>query len=817
MEAVRKEEGKESPTVHLIGNAHIDPVWLWRWPEGFAEVKATFRSALDRMRETADYIFTSSSAAFFEWIEENDPEIFQEILERVRQGRWAIAGGWWIEPDCNLPGGEALVRQGLYGQRYFREKFGLTCKTGYCVDSFGHAATLPKILAGCGMQGYVFMRPQPHENDRIPLLAFRWRGDDGTEVAALRIPDAYTVWSAAALAGQLRRNLELAARTPLQTQTVAFYGVGNHGGGPTRQMLHQIAQWQAQEGMPALVHSSPDIFLALARSRRLPVWQGEMQHHARGCYAAVSAIKTANRKAEEALLRAELWGAAARALAGRKPPTAALARAWKQVLFNQFHDILAGSSVAEAYVDAQHQIGAALHAAESAANDARQAISWRIDIQGEGAPLVVFNNQPFSFTGVVETEDVGFLVQDPSQGEPGLTDNAGRPVPCQAIEPHTICGRRRFVAQVSLPPLGYAVLRQGAVPGNAARRLLGKSAVRAGKLALENDCLSLGLDRRGYLTLYDRRRRRPVLDRAGGVPLVIEDPSDTWSHGIDAFRQVAGRFKKVGAEVLETGPVRGCLSVRYAWRDSLLILEYLLGAGEPFVAVRGRIDWREHWQALKLAFPVPSRAARWTAEVPYGTVERPTNGEEEPVQQWVDLSAGSGGLAVANDGRYSCSAEPGELRLTLLRSPAYAFHDPHRPASFARHEFTDQGVQTFRLALVPHGGDWREAGVVEIARQLNRGPDTLSETVHPGPLPAVGGFVSCRGKGVYIGALKEAEDGGGLIVRAAEWFGRRWQARFAIAALGRDWTATFKGREIKTFLVPDDPRQPVREVSMLEE
>ena len=809
--------GEKRATVHLIGNAHIDPVWLWRWQEGFAEIKATFHSALERMKETQDYVFTCSAAAFYEWVEENDPEMFREIKKRVRQGRWAVVGGWWVEPDCNLPCGEALVRQGLYGQRYFREKLGITCTVGFCVDSFGHAGTLPKILAGCGMQGYVFMRPQQHENEEIPLLAFRWRGDDGTAVTALRIPQAYTVWTAEALEEKIDHNLDMAAGTVLKDRVFAFYGVGNHGGGPTREMLHQIAAWQEQEGMPSLVHSSPEKFLEIAAKRRLPVWQGEMQHHARGCYAAVSSIKTANRRAEEGLIGAEMWGSAARVAVGKQAPTEELTRAWKQVLFNEFHDTLAGSSVQEAYEDAQHQLGAAMHAAETAANSARQAISWKIDTSGEGAPLVVFNNQPFPFAGVVETEDVGFLVAESEKGAPGLTDGDGNPLPHQAIEPHTICGRRRFAAQVSVPALGYTILRQNVIPRNGSKRLLGKSAVRAGKLTLENDDLRLGLDRRGYLTLHDKKRRRALFAKAGGIPLVIEDFSDTWSHGIDAFRKIRGRFKKIEAKIVESGPVRGCLSVRYEWGNSKLMLDYLLGAGEPFVTVRGRVDWREQWKLLKLAFPVPFQTDHWTAEVPYGTVERATNGEEEPVQQWVDLGVGQRGLAVANDGRYSCSVEPGEIRVTILRSPPYAFHNPFKPGDFARHQFTDQGVQTFTLALIPHGGDWRKAGVIEIARQLNRKPCTLSETFHQGPLPASTGFVKCEGKGVYIGAIKEHEDGGGLIVRAMEWFGRRRTARFEIPALGRRWTAIFRGGEIKTFLVPDSRRAKVREVNLLEE
>lgn len=850
------------PTVHLIGNAHIDPVWLWRWQEGFAETKATFRSALDRMRETPDYVFTASSAALYAWVEESDPEMFREIQERVAQGRWAVAGGWWIEPDCNIPGGESLVRQGLYGQRYFREKFGRLCTVGYCVDSFGHAGELPKILRGCRLHGYVFMRPQEHENGDIPPLAFRWQAGDRSQVVALRIPRSYNAAEADALAAKIEHNVSLAAGTPLGDQTFAFYGIGNHGGGPTQALLARITEWR-QKGRPwTLRYAGPEDVTELAGRRKLPVWSGEMQHHARGCYAAVSAIKQGNRRAESALVTAEMWGAAAMTESGRVPATAALGAAWRDVLFNQFHDILAGSSVAAACDDAVRQQGAAVHAAEAESNAARQSISWRIDTRGEGAPLIVFNHHPFSYSGLVETEDVGFLVSDDDGGEMALKDAAGQPVPCQAVTPQTICGRRRFVVRVHVPALGYCVLRQGRVRPGSAGRLLGdavvrvrarrhKSAANSGEErpqpaaaragaprrasrvggrgqpaidglpgaenSLQNEFLRLGLTRDGNAILYDRHRRRQVLGAAGAVPMVVDDHSDTWSHGVDSYPDVAGRFTATRAEVIERGPVRARLAVHYVWQDSRLTLEYSLGAGEPFVRLRGRVDWREHWQLVKLSFPVPYRVPEWTAEAPFGTAVRRANGEEEPVQRWVDISAGDRGLAIANDGRYSCSAEPRELRVTILRSPPYAFHDPFRPDDFGHHPFTDQGVQDFQLVLVPHPGDWREAGIMEIARQLNQPPSTLSETFHAGPLPSRTGFAECHGKGVYIEAIKEAEEGDGLIVRAGEWFGRSRKARFKLPGASQEWGARFRPGEVKTFRVPTRGGGRPVEVDMLEE
>lgn len=808
---------RKTSTVHLVGHAHIDPVWLWRWQEGFAEVRATFRSALDRMKETPGYIFTCSSAALYEWVEQSDPAMFREIRKRVAEGRWAPIGGWWIEPDCNIPCGESLVRHGLYGQQYFREKLGVQSTVGFCPDSFGHAGTLPKILAGCGIENYVFMRPMRHENEGIPELAFVWKGDDGTEVKTLHVHQSYNAWTTDELSARMEETLAIAERTPIAGEIFLFFGVGNHGGGPTKAMLKQIGAWQKQENMPRLLYSTIEDVVNRIESERLPRWKGEMQHHARGCYSAVSEIKSGMRRTELLLLSAEMWGCAARTAIRRKPDTPELRRAWKHALFNQFHDTLAGTSTPEAYADSRHQLGAAAHAAETEANAARQAICQKIDTRGNGAPLVLFNHNPIPFRGVVETEDLGFNLKQEDSGVAGLSRPGAGPIASQQIDANTIAERRRFAVQVDIPALGYTVLHQEVVPAKETKRILGKQAVRADGNSLENEFLRVGLDRRGYVTLYDRKRRRQVFAKAGAIPLVMEDKSDTWSHNVRAYRKILGRFKRMSARVIRSGPVQGCLEVEYAWDASRLRLRFTLGAGEDHLKIRGRVDWRQTFQTLKLSFPVPFTAESWTAEAPHGVAERSVDGGEEPIQKWVDIGNQERGLAIANDSKYGCSAEPDELRVTLLRSPPYALHSPTKSYDYTRYQFTDQGPQTFSLAVLPHAGNWRDSGILEVGAELNVPPSSLTESSHSGPLPPTGGFVACRGKGVRIEAIKESEDGKGLILRAVEWVGRRRKATFELPASNRLWAATFRPHEIKTFRIPYPARSPVREVSMLED
>ncbi len=327
--------------LHMIGNAHIDPVWLWQWQEGFHEVLATFRSALDRMKEYDDFAFVSSSAAFYEWVEKTDPQMFREIKQRVAEGRWQIVGGWWIQPDCNIPGGESFVRHGLYGQRYFKEKFGVTARVGYNVDSFGHNGMLPQILKKSGMDYYVFMRPTPQEKG-LPGRLFWWESDDCSRVLTFRIPFEYCTWGKE-LDKHVRRNAN-ELKAPFN-ELMCFYGVGNHGGGPTRENIESIKRLNDDPNFPALVFSTPEKFFAEVLAKDLPIQvvHDDLQHHASGCYAAHSGVKQWNRKAENLLMAAEKFSAIAERVTGQPYPCD-FDLAWKNVLFNQFHDIMAGTT-----------------------------------------------------------------------------------------------------------------------------------------------------------------------------------------------------------------------------------------------------------------------------------------------------------------------------------------------------------------------------------------------------------------------------------------------------------------------------------------
>jgi len=796
---------------HMIGNAHIDPVWLWNWPEGYQEIKATFRSALDRLNEDEQFIFTTSSAAHLAWIEENEPDMFEEIRARVEEGRWALVGGWWVQPDCNLPGGEGFVRQGLYGQRYLHERFGRTADVGYNPDSFGHANTLPQILLKSGLRSYTFMRPGPHEQG-LPSRLFWWQGPDGSRVLSFRIPYEYCT-TGKDLEPHVRKCM---TETDLDlAELMCFYGVGNHGGGPTRENLASIRRMNDDPAFPELRFSHPSRYFEAVRDSGAPVWADELQHHAVGCYAAHSGVKRWNRHAELALIRAEKLASLATALTGLPYPHADLERAWKRVLFNHFHDILAGTSIESAYDDARHEYGEALATARRVTNAAIQRVSWRVRIPHvEGTRVfVVFNPHAWPVRVPVEHE-VGGL---PAAFR--LTGADGRDVPAQVVRSEaTVSGwRGRLAWLAELPAFGHATFT--AQPGTPAA----DRTPDAGPLHLQNDALRVEFDpdTGGIARLVDRRANVEVFQGVAGAGVVMRDDSDTWSHGVHAYHDHVGTFAGASVTLVEQGPARASVRTVAQFGRSTLEQQFIVYGDTDWVEVRVRVDWHERHRLLKLAFPAHLQFAQATYEAPYGVTTRPGNGHEEPGGRWVDLSGvhrPTGevrGVSVINDAKSSYSVTESTLYLTVLRSPVIAHHDPYVPTSDGHYRYLDQGEQFFTYWIYPHERMWRHANTPRLAAALTEQPVVIPETYHDGPFAPAASHLHAEPDNVTVSAVKRAEDGGGWVLRIVETHGRACQARLAVPFLQRDLTSRLGAFEIKTLYLPDDG-SPARTVNLTE-
>ena len=604
----------------MIGNAHLDPVWLWNWQEGFQEAKATFRSALDRMKEDENFVFSCSSAAFYEWIEKNNPSMFEEIRQRVAEGRWELAGGWWIQPDCNIPSGESFVRQGLYAQRYFLEKFGKKAVTGYNVDSFGHNGSLPQILKKSGLDNYVFMRPMPNEKG-LPGRIFRWKAMDGSEVMTYRIPYEYCTWGKDLEKYTDRLKCELEDG---EDALMMFYGVGNHGGGPTKENIKSIHELNAREDMPVMEMDTMEHFFEEVKKngKVYPEFIGDLQHHASGCYSVMSRVKRENRRAEDKLIEAEGWSSIANIVEGQPYPED-FTKAWKGVLFNQFHDILAGTSIPSAYDDASYLYGQAMAVGQEGLNYALQAISWDVNIEEDVTmrPIVVFNSHAWEGKMVVELEVRGL-----SNDNFKLTDHEGKVIPAQRIQSEaTVNGQSRLLFTADLPSMGYALFKLYLNVEDAPNF----AKVKVTDSTLENDRFALKFsERTGYMeSLYDKKADLEVLRREGGRLTVIEDRYDTWAHNIYKFDKQLGDMKVVYRKVLEEGPVRSVLRVKYQYNRSFVVQDFCLYQDLDYVEVKVRVDWREPGTQLKIKYPVNFNFRKPTYEIPYGYIEKSANRE----------------------------------------------------------------------------------------------------------------------------------------------------------------------------------------------
>ncbi|MBE5817147.1 MAG: alpha-mannosidase [Clostridiales bacterium] len=807
---------KEKKTLFMIGNAHLDPAWLWDWREGFAEVLATFRSALDRMKEYDDFVFTCSSAAYYEWIEENEPEMFEEIKARVKEGRWVIVGGWWVQADCNIPSGESFARHALYSQRYYKEKFGITCKVGYNVDSFGHNSGLPQIYKKSGMDNYVFMRPSDSEKP-LPYL-FKWESLDGSQVTTYKIFDSYCVNLTDVLFHKFNQIKQGLTSYPTDTEML-FYGVGNHGGGPTKEMIDVIIENPTDM---ELKFASPEDFFALdeIKNADLPVIKEDLQHHASGCYSAVSMVKDCNRRAENRMLNAEKFMSVAHLIRNHKYNSDSIARGWKKILFNQFHDILCGCSIKPVYDDARDSFGEALNISSELLNSAVQRIAYGIDtmhashISGEhpswempkfGKPVVFFNPLSWDVKKVFRIAETAPVK--------GLCDSFGNVIPVQKVRAPRTNGnddKYAWVADITVPALGYSTYWIMYENNETGEIKPVPTSLKTTSTSIENDNIKVEFNsHRGYIeSIFDKKNNVEVLKGYGAVPVVIDEyHCDTWSHNVFSFRRELGRFSDAKVTVVEEGPIRSKICVENRYNSSVLTQYFTLEHDSDRIVVDVKLDWREKHKMLKLAFPVAVQNATVTYENAYGYIKKVTNGEEEAGQTYFDCTGenanGKYGLTITNNSKYSYDCLDSEMRLTAVRSPIYADHYGFN-ARDELAEFTDQGISYFTYELIPHMGELSTARAARYGAELNNPVIEVATSYHEGKLPPVYRGISCDKDNVIITVFKRAEDDNGYILRGYETDGVDCDAHIEIPALNRSIDVKFGHNEIKTLWLGDD-------------
>jgi alpha-mannosidase len=788
------------PTVHLICNAHLDPVWQWRWEEGASEALATFRNAVDILDEHRDLVFCQNEAVLYRWVEQLDPALFEAILRHVRAGRWSVAGGWFIQPDVNLPGTESLVRTIAEGRRYFREKFGAAPRVAYNFDSFGHSGGLPQILRRAGYEMYIHMRPQAHEL-RLPADLYRWRGVDGTIMPVYRIAVGLYHTERDNIEDRLRAGVALALE--LGRDIPVFWGLGNHGGGATRRDLRMIDAFIAGETRVRVAHSTPDRFYEAVKDAAAgaPVFDGDLQRCFTGCYTSLSRVKRRAVASLGHLVQAEAFSAASWWLAGADFPETEFREAWSMHSFNDFHDILTGSCVEPAERDALDLYGRAEDVSRSAA--LRAAASWnRGSAANPALPVTVFNANPSLRRAPVEFECMAdYRPFWKGKWRLRLFRADGREVVCQEERPEALLPfndwRRRVSFIDDLPGVGVSryYLRAFEEPekerGYVPAGLVPGSAVRPAALVHRVD-RKTGLVTSLRAGLSGEALAGPLLE-----PLVVEDTADSWGTGRSRYRKIAGRFRPAGRpSVIEQGPVRTVTRSILVHKNSRIVMDAVSYPRWPVLEFRFRVVWNEERRRLKLRVPTALVDAAVLGEVLGGAIRRPSDGEEHVHGRWLVIEGKSGrkvvAVGVASSGQHGFDFLDGELRLSVLRSSAYCHEQGFDlgtrtigtcPQASQAWKFADIGVHEFRILVTAGRPVTVKAMMPGLADHLAAPPAAYAHLPYDsGRVPSVEPLLDMRPASIRLLACKRSWDGEALIVRLQEAVGRKTKARLDVTA-----------------------------------
>lgn len=816
--------------VYLIGNAHIDIAWLWRIYETAAVARSTFDSVIDNMADFPELRFAQSQAITYIWMEEKYPEIFKKIKRLFQAGKWEIVGGMWVEPDCNLISGESWVRQLLYGKNYFKEKFGCDVKTGWNVDSFGYNWNMPQIYKKCGIDRFVTQKLWWNDTTIFPYFIFWWQGVDGSRLLSYFPPASYT--SRVEIA-KVSENIAKYEASTGYKKSLILYGLGNHGGGPNREILNRVRDYEKLYIAPRFILSKSRDFLENIKKdlgENIPVWNDELylEYH-RGTFTAQAKVKKGNRQCESAAATAEKLAAVA-AMNGSSYPQKELEAAWKLVLTNQFHDILPGSSITPVYRDALEFYDRALTKIRRVEKEAAADIAGKIDTTGikTGNPLVVFNPLSWRRSGFV-------TVSYPHTGAGDKTfkilDAKGNEIPVEIEEEaESRLLRISFIA-ADMPPLGYRVfsLVKGKSPGRPA-------ALNVRGATIENKFYRITVNpRTGNMTsIYDKAQRREFIARGqeANILQIYEDRAeqwDAWNIGYTGRMWELNRAEAV--EIVRRSPVRVTLRIKKSFlglsKKRLSPTEYFpssfftqyitLYRDLDTVDIKTEADWWEDHALLKAAFPVNVKSDTAAYEIPYAAIHRTTKFKtlwekarfEAPALKWADLSAAGFGISLLNDCKYGYDIHGNVMKISLLRAPLWP--DPT----------ADRGKHTFTYALYTHKGRWNEAETVRRGYELNNPMVTVFSGRHKGIFPPEFSFFQVQATGVILDTLKKEEKGDGLIVRLYEAHGRDERAalRFykaprqvyetdllenkvrQVKTKGAELMLDFKKYEIKTLLI----------------
>lgn len=775
--------GNSKHTVYAVGHTHIDLAWLWTLRTTADKTVRSFSTVLELMRRYPEYKFMHTQPQEYLYVKNNAPEIYEQVKQRVKEGRWQPEGGMWVEADCNLTSGESLVRQFLYGCRFFQKEFNKKCEILWLPDVFGYSAALPQIMKQCGINYFMTTKISWNEFNKMPYDTFMWEGIDGTKVLTHFVPcrdynapaveggtetEHFTTYNGMMNPSQVMGGWQRYSQKDLNPDILMCYGYGDGGGGPTVEMLEN--QRRLSKGIPGVPKTKQclptEFFHELERqvqgNRYLPEWNGELylEYH-RGTYTTMAKNKRYNRKSEFAYENLEFYSVLANRLAGAKYPEEELREGWETILRNQFHDIIPGSSIKEVYDESWEEYEKILGTAEVLIDQMTEAAAGAIE--GNRGDVVVFNPNGSSAESLV--------VLNGLSDQTRALETDGKTFPVQKTEDGWIA----MVDQV--PEHGYRVLKQVTEEVGCA----GEFEIAVDKV--ETPFFHFEINEKGQFTsIYDKKADRELLQagKAGNVLMTYEDRPhnyDAWDIN-NYYTEKSWEVEETSEiRVIENGPVRGCICVKHPYGNSEIV-QYLYFYPDQYrFDIRNEIDWAEDHVLLRGYFPVDIHTNEATFDIQYGNVKRPTHYNtswdfarfEVCAHKWIDVSEDNYGISVLNDCKYGYSVHDSVIGLTMLKSPSYPNPD------------ADRGHHTFSYSFCLHDGDFRDGDIVSKAYAFNNPcKAVIKQEKTEKRMDTATSLISVDEPNIVIETVKKAENSESLIVRCYECYNRRTKVNMKI-------------------------------------
>lgn len=764
-------------TLHFTANAHIDAAWLWRKKETIDVCYHTFSSVMNMYKARTDetktnFAFAQSQAAFYEWMRDLYPDLFEQIKEKVNEGNWEIVGGMWIEPDCNLPDGVSWSRQLLYGQKFFENNLGKRAMIGWNPDSFGYTWNMPQFFINSGIDVFITQKIGWNDTSVFPYRVFWWRAPDGSQILSY-FPFNYVndIENPYQIIDWLR---QFEANTGFKNMLVLF-GVGNHGGGPSIEMMKRIDRLQKVDIFPKIKYGTSEEYISWLKNQdldNLPVWKDELylEYH-RGTYTSQSNTKKYNRIGENLMTNAEKAASLA-SLYGFNYPQQMITKGWKNVLFNQFHDILPGSSIREVYLDSDKDYKEAFKLGEYVLESSIKSIASNINMEAvEGKPVVVFNPLSWARSDVVKLN-----LPDGDKNNYEVYDISDNKIASQINNVDLLKNQIIFIAE-NIPSMGYSVyqLRKVSTGKSIKEQSVSVSAQqdappRVINASIENDYfkVTVDLDSGWVKSITDKKTRKEILTGYGNRLQLLEDTPtawDAWNIGLTGV-EYPTNFRKV--EFVESGPVRNIIRVKRDYLkpgtkkafptedfpNSFFEQDIILYNGIDRIDFVTRAEWFEEKTMVKVLFPLSVSDTVATYEIPYGTIKRSTTlkslydkGKWEVAGlRWADLSNDDYGVSLLNKGKYGYDIKGNDMRLSLLRSPKWP------------DETADMGFHEMEYSLYPHEGRIKKTDVIRKGYEYNNNLIGIIVESTEGSLPTSFSFAKIEPGNLMLASIKMAEE-----------------------------------------------------------